>query len=292
MIKNISIGVTNTIRAYLGESLVWQAPPKLSANFITGEYKASGVTKTFAEVFDFNRAGKAWLVKETGLVEYAVDTPRFDDGLLIEQAATNLATSRNVVNCTWNGNNVSLTTESTFGYFGFAVYYAIGRYMTSTIHIKSEHTAFEKVTIGDAGITTFTVNVKDATYVKTSDHALTLDPTMKISKVNGRSKIVFTRSGSENISTSMRYTPPSSAYTAIGNNLAATALYEQHEIGKVSSSYIPTTTAPVTRPADFIQSKVTCTAITGDWDSTLTLSISNGQIVHSGYGRIRSLEIN
>lgn len=36
----------------------------------------------------------------------------------------------------------------------------------------------------------------------------------------------------------------------------------------------------------------TATSITGDWDSTLTLSIVEGELVHSGYGRIRSLEIN
>ena len=65
-----------------------------------------------------------------------------------------------------------------------------------------------------------------------------------------------------------------------------------HSSGTVYSSFILTGATPVTRPADYLLNKITGTTITGDWDSTLTLSIVAGQLVHSGYGRIRSLEIN
>ena len=59
-----------------------------------------------------------------------------------------------------------------------------------------------------------------------------------------------------------------------------------------NSSVIPTGDVLVTRPADFLINKITGTTVTGDWDSTLNLSIVNGKLVHSGCGRIRSLEIN
>ena len=59
-----------------------------------------------------------------------------------------------------------------------------------------------------------------------------------------------------------------------------------------TSSFIKTEATPVTRPADYLLNNITGTTVTGDWDSTLNLSIASGNLVHSGYGRIRSLEIN
>lgn len=268
----------------------------LSANFVTGEYALNGAAKTFADLFTFNRAGKAWLVKNNALVEYAVDVPRFDNGLLIEQSATNTANSRTNFNSTWTDAALNLISDGSAGqtgYFGIVVNYVTNAYMTSTVWIKSENSAFSNITVGDAGIASYSVNVITGANTKGADHPLTLDPSLVSSLQGSHSKITFTRKGSQNLGTALRFNIPSSTYVAMGSGLAATTKYVQHETGKVSSSYIPITTVPVTRPADFIASKITTgSTLTGDWDATLNLSLVNGQLSWTGYGRIRSLEIN
>lgn len=274
MIKNISIGVTNAIRAYLGESLVWQAPPKLSANFTTGEYKASGVTKTFAEVFDFNRAGKAWLVKDTGLQEYEADVPRFDNGLLIEQSATNLidrdSLSIKLVPDTGDFSEISHRTIEGFN----QVKAADGRGAKLYVYFQGKYNvALQNEAVGSY----YLISIGDSCDIEVNS---TIN-TMQADKLKQ-----FT-----SLETGSIYRPVSPRRYANNNNTWLGSRYHQLEMGNTASTYILTTTAPVTRPADFLQTKVTGTTITGDWGSTLNLSISNGQIVHSGYGRIRSLEI-
>ena len=78
----------------------WQNAPSIPnkafyADFTNDRYVKDGVPCSFKDLFTFSRAGKAWLVKDTGLQEYAADVPRLDNGLLIEQSATNLATHSN-----------------------------------------------------------------------------------------------------------------------------------------------------------------------------------------------------
>src|SRR5699024_7766414 len=65
---------------------------------------------SFKDLFTFTRAGKAWLVKDTGLQEYAADVPRFDNGLLIEQSATNLLNNTNPT--AFAGSNTKITSSA------------------------------------------------------------------------------------------------------------------------------------------------------------------------------------
>lgn len=252
------------------------AGPKLSANFTTGEYKASGTSKKFSEVFTFNRAGKAWLVKDTGLVEYAVDVPRLDNGLLLEQSATNLTTysasdylsdnqnAKSAANTTTTFNNYPMLGVEKDGY-----------------HYKNRRTDFDKPSVCSFYMPTNTP-ANSFGYLRQVNATVT-------PKVAGLSRFVDLESTAT--SNNNRY-----GIITIGRTYAGVPVLLglfQEEIGNHASSLIKTTSAAVTRPSDFITSKITTgSTLTGDWDATLNLSLVNGQIVHSGYGRIRSLEIN
>lgn len=288
MIKSISLGDTNISEAYLGSEIIYSFKPKLSANFTTGIYKASGASKTFADLFTFTRAGKAWLVKDTGLQEYAADVPRLDNGLLIEQSATNYLT--------WSalqGTDVQ-------------------NYVPSSNIIASDDTILK------AGkMYTYTKGVKSFAYKLYPNSILNVD--IYVSRTDKQEVVLgFTGSDANGYFNSADTTAIKSKYNPVTGLtiVSAPLLASPSSLGIVkylrqdlpdadlrshamqataddySSSLIVTTTVPVTRPSDYLLNKITGTTVTGDWDSTLTLSIVNGNLVHSGYGRIRSLEIN
>lgn len=240
----------------------------LSANFTTGTYKLNDTDSTFDDLFTFNRAGKAWLVKDNGLVEYAVDVPRFDNGLLIEQAATNYAL--------WSflPENGSYDKRGLVFTNGHWVYDGIE---PSTTYLYTLPIA--DLSQGNRILSTQAVGVafalmRTGTQVLTSlSHKGAVDYFVKIppdtSSINGL------------------------VYSKVANQYALYYQVEGLNAQQLPTSPIKTTTAAVTRPADFIASKVTIgSTLTGDWDSTLNLSLVNGQIQHTGYGRVRSLEIS
>lgn len=244
-----------------------ESGPKLSADFTTGTYKAGGATKTFADLFTFNRAGKAWLVKDIGLQEYEADVPRLDNGLLIEQSASNLLLGQSIYwtkqnNVTATGDSFSVAVNRTSA-ANTGLYYS---YPSMTVGLAYTLSAYAK-SVADSIILTINEGspVKDATYTLYNEYKkFVFTATARIVSHVG----FLVREGVTNIKA------------------------RQLELGLYSSSYIPTEAIPVTRPADYLLNKITGKTVTGDWDSTLNLSIVAGKLVHSGYGRIRSLEIN
>lgn len=275
-----------------------ESSPKLQADFTTGTYKASGAAKTFADLFTFTRAGKAWLVKDTGLQEYAADIPRLDDGLLIEQSATNLLSSTTGILLTGLTISGSATKEDLSDGF---------HYLDSSLTAELGSIYALSTTVKNNGVNRFSL-----TQTLGGNRSVFLNiPSGGIAQSALEYGYTHTLHGQYN-----RLSAPFKAYASgiRGLRLFYSRLYDganyndakykgdgasslhiinmQAEIGQLTTSPIPTTTSPVTRPADFLLNKITGTAVTGDWDSTLTLSIVAGQLVHSGYGRIRSLEIN
>lgn len=257
--------------------------PKLSADFMTGTYKANGATKTFADLFTFSRAGKAWLVKESGLVEYAIDVPRFDDGLLLEQSATNVypdsayklnnlpnRVDENVIFKTGGGVQLNPTGRAgSFYYLGLTPErYSVSIYVKSVIKPK----------VGTDASDNFWVRYDSSSLegVVVNEH---------------RSDIYKLKGSLIPTTASPRHTGIL-RQTSQTDNVSLLFYIFQVEPGLVVSSPIVTTKSPVTRPADFLASKITGTTLTGDWDATLNLSLVNGQITHTGYGCIRTLEIN
>ena len=274
--------------------------PKLQADFITGTYKANGEAKTFADLFTFNRAGKAWLVKDVGLVEYAIDEPRFDDGLLIERESTNLQ----MANALGGGDAMSVSEfidDATFGALVPRVTNVRPHPSNPIATRQSYHfllgTPYEPTLSAymrtDAGTEDLYLGTTSGKYSRTS--SMGYNPVTGVIEHNPNNKAVAHRYGDwsflgvECLIENDYFLHVPAAIVAEDYDSLYIAL-RQSEYGELSS-YILTDASPVTRPSDYLLANTTGTTVTGDWDSTLTLSIVNGQLTHSGYGRIRSLEI-
>lgn len=265
-----------------------ESSPKLQADFTTETYKASGADKTFADLFTFTRAGKAWLVKDTGLQEYAADVPRLDDGLLIEQSATNVRTLPYASSQTefvfteirsgtiqaecvtpWVSTQLSqgfLGNEYPDGYSDY-----LNQYLYSAIHRIEGNAGLLLAHNGAFGVHTSSV-INDSW----------LEEKKRLTGISNHRQRVSAGSWDGE-----------SYRSNVGDYVIyADAQYIITDNYRSFITPIKTSTTPVTRPADYLLNKITGTTVTGDWDSTLTLSIVDGQLVHSGYGRIRSLEIN
>lgn len=239
------------------------------ADFTNDRYVKDGVPCNFKDLFTFSRAGKAWLVKDTGLQEYAADVPRLDNGLLIEQSATCLngnsfldvelsSTSEGVSKV---GSGITRTQDMR-GYFYPRPYAAASVTCCLSAWRLTGDVFYEMVADGQV-----LYSLTSKSNVDYCDF-----PSLALKNTGLRWDDLLNKSGNQ--------------YSA------AVAFAFQVEVGILPTSPIKTITSPVTRPADFLLNKITGTTVTGDWDSTLNLSIVNGNLVHSGYGRIRSLEIN
>ncbi len=277
-----------------------ESSPKLQADFTKGIYKADGADKTFADLFTFNRAGKAWLVKETGLQEYEADVPRLDDGLLIEQSATNAMLMSDL-----NGNSNYSYTQQADGSVKITCikatntiteaklnsnYYPLGtsvNHVVRGVHFKE---VSKDIHIGGIGNTlSVSTGVDGFVDLELSNGWSNLTHNwLKMSRTNTLNS--FQRV--VQVFTGDKLTVDGVA-TSVGDYVVIDCVYASSDnpFDRYATP-IKTIGTPVTRPADYLLNNITGTTVTGDWDSTLTLSIVNGQLVHSGYGRIRSLEIN
>lgn len=256
---------------------------KLYADFANNRYAKQGVPCNFEDLFTFSRAGTAWLVKDGELQEYAVDLPRLDDGLLIEQSATNLRE--------WSTDYLQKPLFAANG----AVLEGPGDVFSgmASVRVKSG-----TGNLFQATSSVFTSSATVSYYAKGQNGkelvlALFNSSTSRISFTFVMTGDFIRISGSipspANYVQIFDHRPPAKVDSIVPMVEIAGIQYEN---STYSSSYIPTSTTPVTRPADFLVNNITGQTVTGDWDSTLTLSIVNGELVHSGYGRIRSLEIN
>lgn len=279
--NHIGFGQSSFALNSLGLSAPVASGPKLQADFTTGTYKSNGAAKTFADLFTFTRAGKAWLVKETGLQEYATDVPRLDNGLLIEQSATNLFNEGVLQADKLTGFKTGASNLTSYSYVELVAGDAL------TVRFQPPQTGdytHSYVLTRDNGSTDILLsNSPNIIY----DARLDSNPVF-VSKAGGFVTWSASLSSSTGNATYIGLTK--FAGQSVKGELRVHA--RQAELGTKTTSFIPTFNTPVTRPADFLTSKITGTTVTGDWDSTLTLSIVAGKLVHSGYGRIRSLEIN
>lgn len=290
---------------YVGESLVWSML-NVQANFVTGEYALNGATKTFADLFTFNRAGKAWLVKESGLVEYAVDVPRFDNGLLIEQSATSYSVPYEDIVM---GDSTTRTANT---------------YKTIAVDSRGTFLQFNPVRAYPAGVPALpawnnTVITKAVKVVGTGNNqqvAITARGEYRSSFARLKADFSVAGTGARYeynylYSVVSGFTATSggelfypSQMTVLWGDIAADAstlpkvgatldiLDFQYVKGTHPSTLIGDKSASsITRPADFIATKITTgSTLTGDWDATLNLTLVNGQLSWTGYGKIRRLE--
>jgi len=274
-IKTFGFGVSNS---------------KISADFTTGTYKADGAAKTFADLFTFSRAGKAWLVKDTGLQEYAVDVPRFDSGLLIEKEATNLVVNSNASNIVKPYMSTCISSVDALSKFGIVDANKVVSTATTATYAGLRASYIHPHTPKQGEFLSLQAKVRnnstsDTLIIHSNQGDMLFNIAPQVSNL-------YTFNGIEGNGIGIVQLQFRAMKNTFDSHINTTWAHLQIENGVISSSYIPTTTTPVTRPADYLLNKITGTTVTGDWDSTLTLSIVAGKLVHSGYGRIRSLEIN
>lgn len=277
-----------------------ESSSKLQADFTTGTYKSSGATKTFADLFTFNRAGTAWLVKDTGLQEYAADVPRLDKGLLIEQSATNamlmsdLNSNSNYSYTQQADGSVKITCIKATTNFAEARlnsnFYPLGttaNHVVRGVHFKEVSKNIHlggtsETSSASAGINGFLGLELSNGWSNLTHNWLKMTRTNTVT--SGQRQVIVVTGGK---------LTSSDVATSVGDYVVIDCVYasSDNHMDRYATP-IKAINTPVTRPADFLLNKITGTTVTGDWDSTLTLSIVAGKLVHSGYGRIRSLEIN
>lgn len=284
------------------------------ADFANERYAKNGKPCSFAGLFAFSRAGKAWLVTDTGLQEYAANEPRFDNGLLIEQTATNFLLHTNTPSneywtksgVTVSGSQIAETTADRPHALA-----SPSRSVPQYNHARSQSMLIKPMTAryiglnvglaagsnGHVIIDTQTLAVVEQPYdtgAVSSVKVRKIGELIEISYVVRDSGVWSTGGGSSVVLQFYRvHDFILSSRIFVGNPATKLELLcINSKVENNASSFIPSTTSPVTRPADYLSATVTGTTVTGDWDSTLSLSIVDGQLVHSGYGRIRRLEIN
>ena len=210
--------------------------------------------------------------------EYAADVPRLDNGLLIEQAATNSWLYSTDFSGAVLGTAVTIKSSGvTGGYAARLPQVAVNGSIRRTLGVKTN-----LITLS------FYVDNQQDSAVRTRFTIGGQNPLPFIyTPLKGLQYVSDSATGTSDFSGFQVYYPTVEDITKyIDVHMA------QLEDGAIRTSMVKTASTPVTRPADYLLNKITGTTVTGDWDSTLTLSIVAGNLVHSGYGRIRSLEIN
>jgi hypothetical protein len=221
------------------------------------------------------RASTATFVDAGGVLQTAaVDVARFQGGqLLVEGAATNyMVQSQAIDNASWSGCSVAAAAEI---YRGMAPFWTVAKATAVTSENRGQNA--KAVVAGEAG--TITVALLAGTVTQCSVGILHNNPTgwgldgeSTASVVEGPG-IISARGGSlctitslsaavptlvritrtfQDVGTStLRLYPGVHTSTTIGDAVKMTRV--QYEVGLTATSYIPTTTATVTRSADVVQ---------------------------------------
>ena len=268
MIKGY-FGNSTIVRGYMGGTEIWREPTVTSETFVdfVGQtYIKDGQPTGFSDIFAFNRATKAWIQKPTGIVEFAEDVPRFDDGLIIERESTNYV-------------SYSFLPETGVNYLKGGVVFSDGYWTLIPsdpdvyLYPRPYPPAIPVGAVASLGTTT----PADFSYIT----------------VNGYLNEV-TQEGLVNyaIVDSVNNLSPFGAVLDGVNTLGAVQLqYLQLEEGSVPTSPIKTQGAPVTRAADVLKCVNPILGVNGDWDSGLSVRAVSGELIISGSGRIRSMTV-
>jgi hypothetical protein len=249
--------------------------PLIDMNFATSTYSGG----TLGNLLTVSRALAAYGQSSAGvLTSFATDVPRVtDQGLLIEETRTNLALQSQTFGTSWTMTSGALTADTTAAPDGTttadtytaggtstqhsmqpsaSISFTNGTTYTASIYAKFGSAQFAQITMGAAafagsGYANFdlvngTVTATGGTLVGATISAL----------ANGWYRLTFTATATSTSSTVVVF-----AQVAAGNSarLAAspangTTIWwgAQLEAGSFASSYIPTTTVSVARPADVI----------------------------------------
>ncbi len=258
--------------------------PTLNLDFINNRYAVNGVEASFSGVFTFTRASIGTYYDSSGVLQTATaDTPRFDydpvthapKGILIEEARTNLCLQSSELSTSPWAPNGSLYSGETLLSLGMSAY-------TRQDVTLSSSTTYTFSTVLKAGTNNWAYlyfrnkDSSDATaYIDLQNGVLgtVTVGTATIKNVgNGYYRVSLTHTSGTGATQAFVQIQIASANgsTVITSGNTILAKNCQLEVGAFLTSYIPTTTAAVTRAADVL------TIPTGAWynnnQSTLSLS--------------------
>ena len=261
MIKKIYIGDKLASKAYYGNDLIWEDTSKrISIDFVNNIYIDNGVISAFNTIFNFTRASKAWLALES-IEEFGINTPRITPlGLLLERSSTN--------------HILYSTLPETAAYTKGRVTYENGKWVSTV----------DGYLYPNRVLTADTVSISTRSFNSTPMRLFTVNNVPAYPTIDHNYSYLITTGLIDNhLGVSWR--------NNVSDAVKPSPMYWQVEKSSYPSSVIVTQGTPVTRAADNLQTVKNILSIKGDWDTTLTLTVSAGKLVHSGYGRIRTMTI-
>ena len=228
------------------------------------------------------------------IISYATDEPAFEfnadgsyKGLLVEPAATNVCKQSEDINTTWSPSNATITTNATTAPDGTttadkleATATGSGAQVNQNITTSAGTYTFS-VWLKEGNTTTTAIRLTDA---GTADTEAELTwATRTVSGTGGVTARVVTDLGSGDwIRISLTYTLPAGGSDVVrifaGASTGATAGEYVHvwgaqvETGPIATSYIPTTTASVTRTKDDI-TLGSASSLIGQTEGTLYIEV-------------------
>lgn len=306
---NVLGGLQNTTSSILPwylQGKVNGVDPTLWVDFVNNRYAVNNVERSYSDIFTTSRSGPGTRFNSSGLlVVEAADTPRFDydpltlqpKGILFEEARTNTFPQNNIDSLggmsTWQGitaadttPNAAIAPDGTNTAFKIAdgtgtgskrTYRTGGGYVSGTTYTFSlfakaaEHNKFslsgESPTFG----TFYAVFTLSGSGSVISDGALY----SSIQNIgNGWYRCSITKAATATYGDGFAIGLTNNtdaflpAYTGTNSGIYIWGI--QDEAGIYPSSYIPTTTASVTRPSEIITNTSTNTIPTSAWATGAT----------------------
>jgi hypothetical protein len=237
-------------------------------------------TKTLDPRITFTRASSGTYVGADGLIKTATtNEARFDHnpttgeslGLLVEESRTNLLVQSNGFDTTWTNNNSSETSASGTAPDGTntawelkdtsdvsfqphsinqSVSFTSGTTYTFTVWMKAGTLTEGGMAVPSAAfgaVLINRVNLSTGAVISTSANSTTVVTPF----ANGWYQIALTATATATASSSVQIRPMNGGTTYIGTGTGTVLIWgAQLEVGAFPTSYIPTTTATVTRSAD------------------------------------------
>jgi len=294
--------------------------PKLVLNFKTDTYKTDGAATTFSSAITHTRASSATMVNASGtLVTVGNNVPRtghhiyngsawVNEGILHEsEARTNLVTySNDLSNVAWPNTNNSNTTNAGVSPDGTSnankvvptvssgVHYTYQDLSLSntdhsfSVYVASAGYGFATICAGVNGSTLYyavVIDLSDGTQTAlysagTHSKTVTVEPVGSFYRVsiNGDGEKYYVVGASD----TGTYTPSNYGFKSFsGDGTSGILVYgAQAEAGSTPSSYIPTTTASVTRAAETL----TVPAANLPYDSTNMSIQIDGKMTYADTG--------